>query len=216
MIGLIICSAKVEDYNFYKNYAKEADLIIGVDGGASHVKAMSLKPHLILGDFDSIEKEVYDYFSDMGVDIKKYPSEKDETDTELAVEYAMSMGCNKIIIAGGIGTRFDHTLANVFLLKKMLDKGVEGWVVNEYNRITLINNCIKIKKERGIKVSLLPLSDVVDGISTKGLYYPLYNYRMEIGPTRGISNEFEYIKDADDFAEVTVKSGLLLVILARD
>lgn len=216
MTGFLICGGNIEDYNFYKNYAQNADLIIGVDSGAYHLKAMGLKPHLILGDFDSIEKEIYDYFSNMGIDVRKYPVEKDETDTELAVDYAMAKGCSKIIIAGGIGSRFDHTLANVFLLKKMLDKGVEGWIVNEYNQITLINEKIKIKKDREIKVSLLPLSDAVDGISTKGLYYPLHDYRMEIGPTRGISNEFEYVKDTDDFAEVSVKSGLLLVILARD
>ncbi|NMB96367.1 MAG: thiamine diphosphokinase [Clostridiaceae bacterium] len=215
--GLVICGGNIEDYDFYKSYIEEADFIIAVDGGASHVKAMGLKPHLILGDFDSIGEEIYRHFSDMGVDIKKYPAEKDETDAELAVEYAMSIvGCRKIIIAGGIGTRFDHTLANIFLLKKMLGKGVEGWVVNEYNQITLINESIKIRKKQGVKVSLLPLSDVVYGITTAGLYYPLCNAKMEIGPTRGISNEFECAKDTGSFAEVSITAGLLLVILARD
>jgi len=221
LTGLIICSGKIEDYVFYSKYIKEADIVICVDGGASHARKMEIKPHLLLGDFDSIKKEDYNYFSNMGIDIKKFPGEKDETDTELAVEYAMSMGCLKVTVIGGMGTRFDHTLANVFLLKKMLEKGVEGWIVNEYNQITLINDSINIKKEQGIKVSLLPLSDTVYGINTSGLYYPLHNAKMEIGPTRGISNEFDYAEvsctsDASNYAEISIKVGLLLVILAKD
>lgn len=214
--GLIICGGKIENYDFYDSYIQEADLIICVDGGAAHAKTMQLKPHILLGDFDLIAKEDYDHFLDMDVDLKKYSAEKDETDAELAVEYAMSLGCTKIMIVGGIGTRFDHTLANIFLLKKMLDKGVEGWIIDEYNRISLIKDYIKIKKEKDIKVSLLPLSDAVCGVTTSGLYYPLNNAKMEIGPTRGISNEFVYTKNSEDYAEISIKSGLLLVILARD
>lgn len=214
--GLIICGGKIENYDYYSSYIEEADLIICVDSGAVHAKAMNLKPHILLGDFDSITKEDYDHFLDMGVNFKEYPAEKDETDTELAVEYAISQGCTKIMIVGGIGTRFDHTLANIFLLKKMLDKGVEGWIIDEYNRISLIKDYIKIKKERDTKVSLLPLSDTVHGITTSGLYYPLNNSKMEIGPTRGISNEFVDAKGLGDYAEISIKAGLLLVILARD
>ena len=216
LTGLIICSGKIEDYSFYSDYVKKADIIICVDGGAYHARKMEVTPHLLLGDFDSIQNEDYNYFKNAGVDIKQFAEEKDETDTELAVEYAISMGCLKIAVIGGIGTRFDHTLANIFLLKKMLDKGVEGWIINEYNKITLINDSIKIKKDQGIKVSLLPLSDIVYGVNTSGLYYPLHNAKMEIGPTRGISNEFDCVKHDNDYAEVSIKVGLLLVVLAKD
>ncbi|HOJ11253.1 MAG TPA: thiamine diphosphokinase [Clostridiales bacterium] len=209
--ALIVCSGKYEDYSFYSSYIKDSDFIICVDGGASHIRKMGATPHLLLGDFDSIDLEDYNYFSDLGVEIKEFPREKDETDTELAVDYAVNAGCREVTIIGGIGTRFDHTLANIFLLKKMLNKGVEGWIINEYNRITLIDNKMCLKREDGIKVSLLPLSEMVEGITTSGLYYPLSNAKMEIGPTRGISNEF-----SDEYAEISITSGLLLVILAKD
>lgn len=216
LTSLIICSGRIEDYNFYNSYIKQVDFIICVDGGAFHARQMGIRPDLLLGDFDSIKTDDYEYFFDLGVNINKYPHEKDETDTELAVEHAISMGSSKIIIIGGIGTRFDHTLANIFLLKNMIEKDVEGWIIDEHNKITLINDKISIKKEGGVKVSLLPLSDNVYGINTSGLYYPLNNSNMKIGPTRGTSNEFEYTEDTSNYAKISINHGLLLVILAQD
>jgi thiamine pyrophosphokinase len=211
VLGIIICSGNIRDYGYYKKYLDEAELIICADGGAMHVKSFRIKPHVLLGDFDSISKEDFDYFKGMGIKIEKFPVKKDQTDTEIAVDYAIQKGCKSIIILGGIGYRLDHSLSNIFLLKKMLDRGVRGKIVDEYNEIVLINDRIKLQKEEDFKITLLPLTEKTEGVTTRGLSYPLDNATLEQGSTWGVSNEF-----ADEFAEVFIKSGLLLVIKSRD
>lgn len=211
MTAVIICNGTIRDYNYYKKYLDEADLIICADGGASHARRFGIRPHILLGDFDSIRKEDLEYLHQQGVEIRQFPVEKDMTDTELAVEVAAEKGCNTVIIIGGLGTRLDHSISNVFLLKKMLDRGIQGVVADEYNEITLINDHILLHKEPGIKITLLPLAENAEGVTTKGLYYPLDHATLPVGSTWGVSNEF-----ASDTAEVTLEKGLLLVMRSRD
>ncbi|NLL04244.1 MAG: thiamine diphosphokinase [Clostridiaceae bacterium] len=211
MTALIVCSGSIEDYSYHMKYFEGAQFIICVDGGAKHIRKFGLVPDILIGDLDSISKEDLDYFKDLKVKIIKYPSQKAMTDTEIAVNYVVDNGYKEVVIIGGIGTRIDHSLANIFLLKQMLDKGIKGTLANEKNEITLIKDGIKIKKEKGAKLTLLPLTKVVEGITTKGLYYPLDCEDIELGSSRGVSNEFE-----DEFAEISIKSGILIVIKSRD
>jgi thiamine pyrophosphokinase len=211
MLGVIICNGEIRDYGYYKKYLNRAEIIICADGGAVHARRFDIKPHVLLGDFDSISKEDFDYFKNIGVKIEKFPVEKDQTDTEIAVDYAIGKGCKSIIILGGIGYRLDHSLSNIFLLKKMLDRGVSGKIVDEYNEIILISDRIKLQKEENLKITLLALGEKVEGVTTRGLSYPLDDATLEQGSTWGVSNEF-----ADEFAEVLIKNGLLLVIKSSD
>jgi thiamine pyrophosphokinase len=211
MTALIVCSGSIMDYSHYKKYFEKAKYVICVDGGAKHIREMGIVPNVLIGDLDSISDVDFQYLKDKKVETIKYPSQKDMTDAEIAVDFAADKGFEEIIIIGGIGTRLDHSLANVLLLKKLLDKGIKGILLNENNEITLIKDKIEIEKEKGVKLSLLPLSGVVEGITTKGLYYPLNNEDIEIGSSRGVSNEFK-----DEVAEVSIKSGILIVIKSRD
>lgn len=211
MTAIIICNGTIEDYSYYKKYFGQAQFIICADGGADHARQFGIKPDVMLGDFDSISEENFRYFKDIGTEIFKFPAEKDMTDTELAIEFAIDRGFSSVIIIGGIGTRFDHTLSNVFMLKRMLDRGVKGLIVNEHNEITVINDRILLEREENVKVTLLPLTDTVEGVTTKGLYYTLDNAAIVMGSSWGVSNEF-----VDETAEVSISKGLLLVIKARD
>lgn len=211
MRAIIVCNGSMEDYSFYKNLFEATELVICADGGAYHLKRLGVVPDILLGDFDSIRSEDLEYFRENGVQIIKYPKEKDMTDTELAVEYAIEKGCSEVVIIGGLGTRLDHSLSNVFLLKKMLDCGVKGTIINETNEITIINRTIKLRREPGYKVTLLPLTESVEGVTTKGLYYPLKGAKIDLGSTWGVSNEFE-----GETAEITIDKGLMLVIKSRD
>ena len=211
MTAVIICSGTIEDYSYYYKYISEAELIICADGGAAHAQKMGVTPHILVGDFDSISDTVLDFYKSSGVEIIKFPAEKDMTDTEIALDLAIDRGFRTIILLGALGTRMDHSLANVFLLKRLLNRGIKGIIANEYNEMAVIKDRIELQREQGVKVTLLPLSEAVEGVTTKGLYYPLDNATLELGSSLGVSNEF-----AADTAEVTVKSGLLLVIKARD
>lgn len=211
MTGIIVANGSIEDYFFYKKYFCEKSLIIGVDGGVHHLRKLGIKPDILLGDFDSILKEDYEDYYKAGIEILKYPKEKNATDTEIAVDEAIKRDCKQIIVIGGTGSRLDHSLANIFLLRKILDKDIKGMIVNKYNEIHLVKDSININFEEGYKLSLLPVTDRVEGITTKGLYYELDNYSINLGSSRGVSNEF-----IADNAKISIKKGLLLVIKSKD
>ena len=211
MAAIIVCNGSIIDYSFYDEYFEQAEFIIGVDGGATHLKKFGIKPNVLLGDFDSIPKDDFEYFKNLAVEIIAFPKEKDMTDTELAAEFAVEKGYKEIIFLGALGSRVDHSLANIFILKSLLEKDIKGIIVNETNEITLIKDRIEIKKSAGTKVTLLPLGERVEGVTTKGLYYPLDNAVLEVGSTCGVSNEF-----VSEIAEVSIKKGYLLVIKSRD
>jgi len=211
MKALIICSGSVEDYSYYKKYFEGAKAVICVDGGAKHLRKFEVVPDVLIGDFDSISYEDFEYYKSMNVEIKKCPTKKDMTDTEIAVNYSIDKGFKEIVIIGGIGTRIDHSLANILLLKQMLDRGIKGTIVNEKNEITLIRDRIKVDKEKDFNITLLPLTNVVEGITTKGLCYRLNCEDIEMGSSRGVSNEFK-----DESAEVSIRDGILIVIKSKD
>ncbi|HOM02131.1 MAG TPA: thiamine diphosphokinase [Acetivibrio sp.] len=211
MYALIVCNGSIIDYSYHRKFFDEADFIVCVDGGALHLKKLGIKPDVLLGDFDSIEDKQLEYYREQKVTILEFPTEKDMTDTELAVDTAIDRGYKDIVIIGGTGTRLDHTLSNIFLLKKMLDRGVKGRVVNEYNEIFLITDSVEVEAEEGCYLTLLPLTSKVEGITTKGLYYPLKGETIEMGSSRGVSNCF-----IAPTAQISITSGILMVVKTRE
>lgn len=207
---LILTNGEYGDYGFCKK-AKTYDRIICADGGMRHAKKLGLVPDLILGDFDSGSEEDLAFFKEQGVMIETFNAEKDETDTELAVRRALEMGATELTLYGGIGSRLDHTLANVHLLYKLLTKSVKGKIVHPQNTVYLINSSFEIKGNPGDLISLIPFAGDAKGVSTKKLAYPLYRATLTVGSTLGVSNYM-----LSDSAKVSVEEGMLLVILARD
>lgn len=211
MTGVIVCGGQIDNYKYMKKYFKDAKLIISADSGARHCKRFNVIPDLLVGDFDSVDESDYAGMAADGVEIVRFPAEKDMTDSELAIEMALDRGCSKVILLGSLGTRLDHSLSNLFLLKKLLDKGVAGIIADEHNEVVLINHSIVLAREEGVFITLLPLAGSAKGVTTSGLYYPLNNATLEIGSSWGVSNRF-----SEDTAQVTVEEGYLLVIKARD
>ncbi len=210
MKTLILTNGAYGDYSFCK-YENTYDYIICADGGMKHCRKLSLIPHLIVGDFDSTNPTDLMYFEDLGVPMEQFSSHKDETDTELALGYAIEKGATEVVIWGGIGTRLDHTLGNVHLLYSALKQGVKVTLMNDQNTVCLIEDEIEIKGKEGQLVSLLPFSEKVEGICTQGLAYSLTEGVLPLGSPIGVSNYM-----INTHATVKIKSGLLLVILARD
>jgi thiamine pyrophosphokinase len=140
----------------------------------------------------------------------EYPSEKNETDTELAVEYALSSGEKHIMLLGATGTRLDHTIANLGLLMVIAQRGGTGEIINEHNKAFLITDKAVVKG-KGSQVSLLPYCGDVKGVTLKGFEYPLTDFTLEMGSTRGISNVLR-----EETGEISIREGILLAVLARD
>lgn len=188
----------------------EADLIVAADGGARHLYDCGLTPHVLVGDFDSIPRDVLDYYEQQGqTEVLPYPPAKDYTDLELALMIAQEKGASEIGLLGAIGSRFDHTAANVFLLYPLLKKGIRAWMEDAQNLIFLTDHPISIKKQEDWKVSLLSISPEVSEVTTSGLAFKLDHETLFFGSSRGVSNEF-----SEDTAVIDFQSGLLLVMLS--
>lgn len=211
MKGLLISSGSLSNYEQLKEYSKEADYILCADGGIKHAIKSQILPNAIIGDLDSIGDEEMKFIHDNNVPIIKYPVEKDETDTELGINYLSELGIKDISLFGATGTRIDHTLGNVFLLRKLLKNKINGRVVDDNNIIYLIDEFLKLPKRNNYYVSIIPISEKGIVVTLKGFYYPLINAKINFGSTLGISN-----KIIDAFGEVNILHGEALIIESRD
>ncbi len=182
----------------------EYDLIIAADSGYISACSAGVLPDAFIGDFDSVLKEE--------VRAKKIISlnpVKDKTDTQEAIDYAISEGAKNITVLGALGKRIDHTIANIQLLKYAHTFGAKAEIVDVDTYITLVCDKISIDRKSGCCLSLLPLTDC-SGVSVSGVYYPLEDAFMPVGNPYGISNEF-----TEKSAKICVKSGELLVIVTK-
>ena len=188
-----------------KNY-----LIICCDGGARHLRNLSIKPNVIVGDMDSIDSAQLANYTAQGIKIIKFPKNKDFTDTELALDYALSLKPKRIIIWCALGGRIDHALANIFLLLKGQEKGIETSIMDEYCEIFVLDKEYFFINETGKTVSLLALTPKVTGITLSGFVYPFEKDTLKISESRGISNIIR-----NDRAIIKAEKGKLLVIKYR-
>jgi len=188
-----------------------ADLIIAADGGAAHLKQADISPHVIIGDMDSILPDTRQYFEKNLTPIITHPSRKNQTDTELCIEFAIKKGATCITLLGVTGHRLDHTLANIFLLRKLADLGVESRIIDANNEIYLVMDRLKLKGKKRDLLSVLPISEKVTGLTLTGLEYPLENATISMGSSLGISNYFN-----ETLATISIASGILLVTKSRE
>ena len=185
------------------------DKIIAVDSGANVLYEYKTIPDYIIGDFDSIDPKVLTHYESCS-NIIRSPIEKDETDTELAIRKAVELNVREIIILGATGSRLDHTLGNIFLLKKVQGYGIACVLVDDEQEISLMNNKKEFFSMQGKTVSLISLTDKTTDIRTEGFYYPLKGEVLTFGETRGISNIIN-----EEYASVKISMGELLVVVNK-
>lgn len=184
-----------------------ADMVIAADSGAMAALHAGRVPVFVVGDFDSLTLPIQE-LEQRGSKLIRAQVEKDETDTELAIQTALEHGATEITVLGAIGgERFDHTVANILLLAgfkttpiRIIDGPSVCWLLQGPGHAAISGN----KEDL---LSLFPLTTDVTGISTHGLYYPLKNDTLYFGKPRGISNKL-----IEEQAEVSLEKGLLLVI----
>jgi thiamine pyrophosphokinase len=210
-IIIVSGGCSVDSIFFIKQIKKTGScLIICCDGGARHFRNLNIKPDVIIGDMDSIDSVQLANYSAQEIKIIKYPANKDFTDTELALDYALNLKPEKIFIWCALGGRIDHTLANIFLLLKGQEKGIATFLIDEYCEVFVLNKEVSFTKEVGKTVSFLALTPKVTGITLTGFLYPLKKGSLKMGESRGISNIIN-----EDRADITVDKGKLLVIKYR-
>lgn len=212
MKALVFAGAGIGDYSFCQKYMDDGDTIICCDSGMRHAKALGIRPDYIVGDFDSATPEILEYYKDQGIPVRQFPARKNETDMELGVLLALELGATELVLFGGIGDRFDHTLANAHYLLSLLKKGVRARLVDEKNCVEVIDRHLTIYGQKGDLVSTIPLSLEVKGITLRGFSYPLTDFDLALDDDYiAVSNVL-----AEERAEIDIREGYLFVIRSRD
>jgi thiamine pyrophosphokinase len=215
MRGLIITGGSIQD-KFACEIIKSGgfELITAADSGMDFLYRNHITPDIIVGDFDSADSDSLDYYRQHSrVEFCRLNPEKDDTDTEFAIRDAISRGMTELTILGGTGNRIDHVLGNIALLGIGIETDVGIEILDEHNRIRMINQSMVISKKEqyGTFISLIPYSDQVKNLTLTGFRYNLTDYTMGGFNSLGISN-----KIVDDVAEIIFTDGILLVIESRD
>lgn len=184
-----------------------ADIVLAADNGAATALTHGHTPAIVVGDFDSLSLPI-ERLETLGSTFVRAQVEKDETDTELAIQIALQRGADTITLLGAIGgARFDHTVANILLLAgfdtipiRIVDGPSTCWLLRGPGN-TLIHGHFEDL------LSLLPLTGDATGVKTTGLYYPLTGETLRFGKPRGMSNKLTH-----EEAQVSLEHGMLLVI----
>jgi thiamine pyrophosphokinase len=184
------------------------DFIIAADGGTRHALALGLMPNVIVGDLDSLPSDFEP--STFNGEIVLYPKDKNETDLELAIQHALTLKPEQIIILAALGGRLDQTFGNIALISNLQPSTCNLQLNDGLEEVFFCRDHVEINGNSGDTVSLIPWQGEVAGIVTTGLKWRLQNETLYPNKTRGISNEL-----IDDSASIQINSGLLLIVHRR-
>jgi len=207
---LIFTNGDLPNPDEARRLLQEDGFIIAADGGTHHVLALGRLPDLVIGDFDSITPEDKQRMEQENVELIKFPSDKNETDLELAIDHALKLAPLQIIVIGALGRQIDHTLGNISLLSDPRFAGLDVRFDDGVEELMLCRDQVQIHGSSGDIVSLLPWGGEVTGIVTRNLKWPLENESLYPHKTRGISNEI-----LGEEASIRIKTGLLLIVHRR-
>ena len=208
-ICYIFGSVPITDTRFLRRYRVAAQnlLVICADGGLFNARKAGLRPDVLIGDEDSGGTARDDIFS------LTLPKQKDETDLQACIDYALEHGCKTMYLFGCTGGRLDHFLANVYLLEYIKKRNARGVIADSDNEIFLHEGLTMMlqNKQWFDYVSLIPIDDEITGVTLHNMKYPLNMAAVRRDTPLGISNE----PTAQSF-EITVAHGQALVIFSRD
>ncbi len=206
----IFANGEIPSLERLQDLIRPGDRLLAADGGVHHLLRLGRLPERVIGDLDSLLPGEAEDLERKGVALERYPVDKDDTDLELTLNYAIHAGGKVIRIAGALGGRLDQTLGNLFLLLSPALAGLDVRLEDGSEQVSLVRERAEIHGRPGDTVSLLPLNQPAAGVATRGLKYPLYGETLYPDRTRGISNVL-----VDPPAEVRLTDGILVCILKR-
>lgn len=211
MHTIIFANGDAPDRATLEGRLNSADLIIAADGGTRHALSIGVRPHIVIGDLDSISEADRQRLEDIGTQFVVYPTRKDYTDLELAIRFALTHGATDIIIFSALGGRWDQSLANMMLLTLPELDSVPTHIVDRDLSISVIRDRTEINGRAGDTLSLIALKGDAQGISIDGCEYPLQDAVLPFGATLGISNVL-----SESVATITVRDGIVLAMHTRN
>ncbi len=197
------------NYAEYRPLFSEETLVICADSGLRHVREMGIVPSLIIGDMDSVSPELLESYRRAGCQVLRYPRDKDEIDTELAIEQALARGAGEIFLLACTGSRLDQSLAALHLLARLVQRGVKAVLWGPGHRVTVAtpDHPVVLHCRRGSIFSILPLTGVARGVTACGLKWQLENAELRLGHPFTVSNEV-----LQGEVRVSVQEGVLLLM----
>lgn len=221
--AVVFLNGELTDADFIKSLVNANDYLIGADGGADHIYKLGYKPNAVVGDFDSIVNlpdkiknlNVQNIISGdsiklQGIEYVKYPEERDFTDGQIAIDFAVNQGFAEIIVVCSLGGEIDHVFGNYFLLgrAKYTNKNIK--IIQPNLEAFVVSGEVKILGMPGQKISLIPLFGEAKVSSCSGLRYDLTKYKMQMQTNSGISNQF-----TKEEAKIKITTGKFLVVIHK-
>lgn len=206
---ILIFNGYIKDWRPIKRFIKDDDFLICTDGALNLCHKFKIKPNLIIGDMDSVSPKILGKYK--STRIMRFPKKKDYTDSDLALKYAINH-FKDIYIFGGVGSRLDHSLNNIFLPLEFLHRDINCTYISGNNIFKIFRDKkIIVRRSKFKYISLVPISKRVTFNYSMGLKYPLDNIELKQGRSIGISNEI-----IDEKCIIDIKEGVALVLLSRD
>ncbi|SFX51946.1 thiamine pyrophosphokinase [Thermoactinomyces sp. DSM 45891] len=190
------------------------DFLITADAGVEHLLDRGMRPHLAVGDFDTTKQDYLSQLQELQIPYRTLPCKKDVTDTHFALEEAVKLQPSEILLLGALGgSRFDHALANLYLLEWLATTSISCTLVSGKNQVRCLTGPTTVRLTKGDTqyMSLLPCSDQVVGVTLKGFRYPLNDATLIRGGSLGVSNEI-----AQESGEITIRLGKCFCIQSAD
>ena len=205
MNSALILTAHVDNPEQISIDFSRFDTVICADGGLLVADRLGLTPDILIGDFDSVEQP-------KEREVIKLPAEKDMTDSEAAIDLAVSQGYDHIVVLGGLGGRFDHTMGNIGILSKYCGKLSHLALTDGQNYVSMASpGRVTIPRGDYTYLGVISYGGAAKSVTLKGVKYPLTDYLLSDSTTLGVSNEI-----IEETAEISFTEGKLLLILSRD
>lgn len=213
---IVIISGGSIDDDFAKDFlsGESFDAVIAADKGLEFCDRNQIPVDLIVGDFDSADLQMIDFYEKKNIPIRRLVPEKDDSDTQSALFIAADMGAEEVVFLGCTGTRMDHIWANIQLLACCRRGGIHAVILDAHNRISVETENFIIRKTQqfGDYVSFFSLGDCVPDLTLRGFKYPLTNHFLK-NTDSGLTVSNEIVEDE---ARVSFHGGMLLMIQSKN
>ncbi|MFK8025881.1 MAG: thiamine diphosphokinase [Ilumatobacter sp.] len=186
-----------------------AAIVLGVDGGLDHALAAGLTPSGLIGDLDSVSEDGRAW-AEANATIAKHPTDKNQTDTELALAFAADMQPDRLTLIGG-GDRLDHTIAAIGALGAGHLTGVprlDAWWDGQHVEVLHAPTRRTLHLAPSSTLSLVALGGSCRGVHLDAVRWPLDDHHLETLVGLGVSNE---VTDPIGDVPVSVSTGVLTV-----
>lgn len=210
---IVAAGSQADEDAFYAPLIAQATCTVAADAGLRVFYRLGVRPDIFIGDGDSVGGEEWQWAQQTGVPTQTFPREKDATDTQLALDFLLDRGERNIRLLGGIGSRLDHTLANVYLLVYADERDARLRLCHPRHQVQLVTpeRSVELHGASGDLVSIVPISETLTGVEASGFRWNLCNATLRRGTTVGVSN---YLTAGH--AQVSIKTGMALVMKVKE